>query len=58
MPDFSRDSASPERGVRRVLSQLRRAGFTRAAAVTLEAPLPGLYVQRVVVPGMGISELL
>ncbi|WP_044188005.1 YcaO-like family protein [Hyalangium minutum] len=58
MPDFSRDSASPERGVRRVLNQLRRAGFTRAAAVSLEAPLPGLHVQRVVVPGMGISELL
>lgn len=58
MPDFSQDIASPERGVRRVLSQLGRAGFTRAAAVTLEAPLPGLQVQRVVVPGMGISELL
>jgi len=58
LPDFSTDSASPLKGVRRVLSQLRRAGFTRAAAVALEAPLPGLQIRRVVVPGMGISELL
>jgi ribosomal protein S12 methylthiotransferase accessory factor len=58
LPDFSQDSASPVKGLRRVLSQLRQAGFTRAAAVTLDAPVPGLQIQRVVVPGMGISELL
>jgi YcaO-like protein with predicted kinase domain len=58
MPDFSRDAASPGRGLRRALDQLRRAGFTQVAAVTLEAPVPGLHVRRVVVPGMRISELL
>jgi ribosomal protein S12 methylthiotransferase accessory factor len=58
LPDFSTDSASPARALRRVLNQLRRAGFTQAAAVTLDAPIPGLHVQRVVVPGMRISELL
>lgn len=58
LPDFSTDSASPVRALRRVLHQLWRAGFTQAAAVTLDAPLPGLHVQRVVVPGMLISELL
>ncbi|HYH99047.1 YcaO-like family protein [Hyalangium sp.] len=58
MPDFSPDSASPVRGLRRVLRQLRSGGFTQAAAVTLDAPLPGLHVRRVVVPGMGLSELL
>ncbi len=58
MPDFSADSGSPVRGVRRVLNQLRRAGFTQVAAVTLDAPMPGLHVRRVVVPGMRISELL
>jgi ribosomal protein S12 methylthiotransferase accessory factor len=58
LPDLSADSASPVRALRRVLSQLRHAGFTQAAAVTLDAPVPGLHVQRVVVPGMRISELL
>ena len=58
MPDFSGETSSPVRGVRRVLQQLRRAGFTQVAAVTLDAPVPGLHVRRVVVPGMRISELL
>lgn len=58
IPDFSGETSSPVRGVRRVLLQLRRAGFTQVAAVTLDAPMPGLHVQRVVVPGMRISELL
>ncbi len=58
LPDFFADSASPVRALQRVLSQLRHAGFTQAAAVTLDAPIPGLHVQRVVVPGMRISELL
>ncbi len=44
--------------VRRVLELLRRAGFTQAAVVDLDAPVPGLHVRRVVVPGMRISELL
>ncbi len=58
LPDFSTDSASPVRALRRVLNQLRHAGFTQAAVVTLDAPISGLHVQRVVVPGMRISELL
>ncbi len=58
MPDFSAEARSPVRGLRRVLEQLRRAGFTQVAAVTLDAPLSGLHVRRVVVPGMRISELL
>jgi YcaO-like protein with predicted kinase domain len=57
MPDFSADASSPARGVRRVLHHLRRAGFTQVAAITLDAPVPGLHVSRVVVPGMRISEL-
>jgi ribosomal protein S12 methylthiotransferase accessory factor len=58
MPDASVDPASPERGVRRVLERLKRAGFTQVAAVALDSPVPGLHIQRVVVPGMRISELL
>jgi ribosomal protein S12 methylthiotransferase accessory factor len=58
MPDYAADAASPERGVRRVLKQMRGAGFTQVAAVSLDAPVPGLHVKRVVVPGMRISELL
>ncbi|MFL5344410.1 MAG: YcaO-like family protein [Hyalangium sp.] len=58
MPDFSTEASSPARGVKRVLHQLRRAGFTQVAEVTLDAPMPGLHVRRVVVPGMRISELL
>jgi ribosomal protein S12 methylthiotransferase accessory factor len=57
MPDFSTDTSSPARGVRRVLHQLRSAGFTQVAAIPLDAPMPGLHVVRVVVPGMRISEL-
>jgi ribosomal protein S12 methylthiotransferase accessory factor len=58
MPDFSAEATSVARAQRRVLQQLRRAGFTQVAAVTLDAPVPGLHVRRVVVPGMRISELL
>jgi YcaO-like protein with predicted kinase domain len=58
MPDFSSDGASPARVLRRVLRQLRHAGFTQVAAVELDSPVQGLHVQRVVVPGMRISELL
>ncbi|WP_224369760.1 YcaO-like family protein [Hyalangium versicolor] len=58
MPDFSADTSAPARGVKRVLRQLQRAGFTQVAAVTLDSPVPGLHVRRVVVPGMRISELL
>lgn len=57
MPDFSAESSSPVRAVRRVLQRLRSAGFIQVAAVTLDAPMAGLHVQRVVVPGMRISEL-
>ncbi len=58
MPDCSDEVSSPEEAVREVLVRLRRAGFSRAAAVELEAPLPGLHVVRVVVPGLRVSELL
>lgn len=58
MPDWAADAASPERALRRVLKQMRGAGFTQVAAVSLDAPVPGLHVKRVVVPGMRISELL
>jgi ribosomal protein S12 methylthiotransferase accessory factor len=57
MPDFSSESSSSARGVRRVLHQLRSAGFTQVAAIPLDSPMPGLHVVRVVVPGMRISEL-
>ncbi|MBM7118279.1 YcaO-like family protein [Archangium primigenium] len=49
---------SPEDAVREVLRLLAAAGFARAAAVDLRAPLPGLHVVRVVVPGLRVSELL
>ncbi len=58
MPDLSGEVSSPEEAVREVLTRLARAGFPRAAAVELEAPLPGLHVVRVVVPGLRVSELL
>lgn len=57
MPDYAADADAPERGVRRVLKQLRGAGFTQVAVVSMDAPMPGLHVKRVVVPGMRISEL-
>jgi thiazole/oxazole-forming peptide maturase SagD family component len=58
MPDRSGEVSSPEEAVREVLTRLAKAGFSRAAAVELEAPLPGLHVVRVVVPGLLVSELL
>jgi ribosomal protein S12 methylthiotransferase accessory factor len=58
MPDVSGEVSSPEEAVREVLVRLGEAGFRRAAAVELEAPLPGLHVVRVVVPGLRVSELL
>ncbi|WP_257454019.1 YcaO-like family protein [Archangium lipolyticum] len=58
MPDLSDEVSSPEEAVREVLARLAKAGFSRAAAVELEAPLPGLHVVRVVVPGLRVSELL
>jgi ribosomal protein S12 methylthiotransferase accessory factor len=57
MPDFASEEGSPVRGVRRVLHHLRGAGFTQVASLSLDAPVPGLHVRRVVVPGMRISEL-
>jgi ribosomal protein S12 methylthiotransferase accessory factor len=58
MPDLSDAVSSPEEAVREVLARLARAGFPRAAVVELDAPLPGLHVVRVVVPGLRVSELL
>lgn len=58
MPDVSDEVSSPDEAVREVLVRLGRAGFARAAVVELDAPLPGLHVVRVVVPGLRVSELL
>ncbi|RKH90738.1 fatty acid-binding protein, partial [Corallococcus praedator] len=44
--------------VRTVLESLERAGFAQVAAMALDAPLSGLHVWKVVVPGMRVSELL
>lgn len=53
-----RSASVEERRVRFVLERLGRAGFSRVAGVALEAPVPGLHVWKVVVPGMRVSELL
>jgi YcaO-like protein with predicted kinase domain len=58
MPEPEAKGASPEEAVGEVLARLTGAGFSRAAAVDLEAPLPGLHVVRVVIPGLRVSELL
>lgn len=55
LPQASARSA--REGVRLVLSRLRRAGFTRAAAAALPSP-PGVHVVKVLVPGFLLSELL
>ncbi|MCY1045121.1 YcaO-like family protein [Corallococcus sp. bb12-1] len=44
--------------VRTVLTLLEGAGFAQVAAMALDAPLGGLHVWKVVVPGMRVSELL
>lgn len=59
LPDAGARARSPAgQRVRWVLGQLKRAGFTQVAAVALDAPVAGLHVWKVVVPGMHISELL
>ncbi|NOJ81677.1 YcaO-like family protein [Myxococcus xanthus] len=59
MPDLGAKAKGAAAGqVRQVLARLQRAGFKRAAAVTMLSPVEGLHVQKVVVPGMRISELL
>lgn len=59
MPDLGAKAKGAAAGqVRQVLAKLQRAGFTRAAAVAMSSPVEGLHVQKVVVPGMRISELL
>jgi len=59
MPDLgARAKGAAVRRVRAVLERLGAAGFTRVAAVDLDSPVSDLYVRRVVVPGMRISELL
>ncbi|WP_254626553.1 YcaO-like family protein [Myxococcus sp. CA039A] len=59
LPDQGAVARGPaDVAVRRVLTRLKRAGFARVASVELDAPVPGLHVRRVVVPGMLISELL
>ncbi|QSQ18733.1 YcaO-like family protein [Pyxidicoccus parkwayensis] len=59
MPDLGAHAKEASaRKVRRVLTLLKRAGFSRAASVELDSPVSGLHVRRVVVPGMRISELL
>ncbi|TSC33034.1 YcaO-like family protein [Corallococcus sp. Z5C101001] len=59
MPDGAdRRARNGAARVRTVLTLLEAAGFTRAAGVALDAPVPGLHVWKVVVPGMRVSELL
>ncbi|CAM3451760.1 YcaO-like family protein [Corallococcus soli] len=59
MPEVdSRSTRTVAARVRTVLTRLERAGFARVAALALDAPLPGLHVWKVVVPGMRVSELL
>ncbi|MCP3097570.1 YcaO-like family protein [Myxococcus sp. K15C18031901] len=58
VPDLTAEGRSASRAVSAVLSRLGRAGFTRVAAVSLDAPVAELAVRKVVVPGMCISELL
>ncbi|RKG97155.1 YcaO-like family protein, partial [Corallococcus carmarthensis] len=59
MPDVAdRRARTASARVRTVLSLLDGAGFTRVAGVALDAPVPGLHVWKVVVPGMRVSELL
>jgi ribosomal protein S12 methylthiotransferase accessory factor len=58
MPEPPAEVDSPEAAVGEVLARLAGAGFSRAAVIDLEAPLPGLHVVRVVVPGLRVSELL
>jgi len=58
MPEPTAEVDSPEKAVGEVLARLEGAGFSRTALIDLEAPLPGLHVVRVVVPGLRVSELL
>jgi ribosomal protein S12 methylthiotransferase accessory factor len=55
LPDLR--AATPDAGVRAVLSRLRRAGLRRVVAVDLEGP-PGVAVVKVLAPGLLLSELL
>jgi YcaO-like protein with predicted kinase domain len=52
------EARDPEAAVREVLARLRAGGYADVAALQLEAPVEGLSVVRVVVPGMQVSELL
>ncbi|RKH68576.1 fatty acid-binding protein [Corallococcus interemptor] len=59
MPDaLDRRAKTATAKVRTVLSLLDGAGFKQVAGVALDAPVPGLHVWKVVVPGMQVSELL
>ncbi|AFE06512.1 YcaO-like fatty acid binding domain-containing protein [Corallococcus coralloides DSM 2259] len=59
MPDaMDRRAKTAAAKVRTVLSLLDGAGFKQVAGVALDAPVPGLHVWKVVVPGMRVSELL
>ncbi|MFP2934426.1 YcaO-like family protein, partial [Pyxidicoccus sp. 3LG] len=59
LPDLGARARAPAvQRVRRVLAQLKRAGFTQVAEVELDSPMPEVHVRRVVVPGMQLSELL
>ena len=51
-------AAGPEASVQGVLARLRAGGHENVAALVLDAPVEGLSVVRVVVPGMQVSELL
>lgn len=57
LPELAQ-AGTPQAAVQGVLARLRSAGFTDVAALSLEAPVEGLSVVRVVVPRMHVSELL
>ncbi|WP_370459085.1 YcaO-like family protein [Aggregicoccus sp. 17bor-14] len=58
MPELALKREDPAAAVKGVLARLRAAGFEEVAALSLDAPVEGLSVVRVVVPGMQVSELL
>ncbi|MBJ6763068.1 YcaO-like family protein [Myxococcaceae bacterium JPH2] len=59
VPDLPAEAARPVAAqVKRVLARLARAGFRDVAGVAMDAPVPGLHVWKVIIPGMRVSELL
>lgn len=55
-PDSPAPSCSPNETVAELVSMLRQAGYPLAAAVELTPPDSGVYVVKVLVPGLGAFE--